>query len=100
MAEWNAKANDVFLRAAEVESPAERQRFLDQHCGDDAALRAQVESLLAASAKVGSFLNKPAAQAEQVRGLLVLQSGEEAELHQRSGLGVVPLQLIQRLVNS
>src|SRR5262249_1594408 len=63
MAEWNAKANDVFLAAAEVESPAERQLFLDQHCGVDAALRAQVESLLAASAKVGSFLNEPAAQA-------------------------------------
>src|SRR6516162_5825425 len=62
MAEWNSKANDVFLGAAEVESPAERQLFLDQHCGDDAGLRAQVESLLAASAKVGSFLNKPAAQ--------------------------------------
>src|SRR5215470_260704 len=63
MAEWNAKANEVFLAAAEVESPAERQLFLDQHCGNDARLRAQVESLLAASAKVGSFLNKPAAQA-------------------------------------
>src|SRR5262249_52874474 len=63
MAEWNAKANDVFLAAAEVESPAERRLFLDQHCGDDAGLRAQVESLLAASAKVGNFLNKPAAQA-------------------------------------
>src|SRR5262245_2739598 len=63
MAEWNARANDVFLAAAEVESPAERRRFLDQHCGDDAGLRAQVESLLAASAKAGSFLNKPAVQA-------------------------------------
>src|SRR6516165_1227056 len=63
MADWNSRANDVFLRAAEVESPAERRLFLDQQCGDDAGLRAQVESLLAASAKVGSFLNKPAAQA-------------------------------------
>jgi hypothetical protein len=63
MAEWNAKANDVFLAAAEAQSPAERQLLLDQYCGNDAALRAQVESLLAASAKVGSFLNKPAADA-------------------------------------
>jgi hypothetical protein len=54
MAEWNAKANEVFLAAAEVESPAERQQFLDQQCGNDARLRAQVESLLAASAKVGA----------------------------------------------
>src|SRR5262249_53267296 len=63
MAEWNAKANEVFLAAAEVESPAERQLFLDQRWANDAGLRAQVESLLAASAKVGSFLNEPAAQA-------------------------------------
>src|SRR5262245_41615118 len=63
MADWNARANEVFLAAAEVESPAERRLFLDQHCGDDAALRAQVESLLAASAKVGSFLNERAVQA-------------------------------------
>jgi hypothetical protein len=63
MAEWNSKANEVFLRAAMVESPAERQHLLDQQCGDDGRLRAQVESLLAASAKVGSFLDKPAVQA-------------------------------------
>jgi serine/threonine protein kinase len=62
MANWNSRANQLFLEAAEVESPAERQRLLDQQCGDDADLRAQVESLLAASAKMGSFLNKPAAQ--------------------------------------
>jgi serine/threonine protein kinase/tetratricopeptide (TPR) repeat protein len=63
MAEWNSKANDVFLRAVEIESAADRRLFLDQQCGDDVSLRSQVESLLAASAKVGSFLNKPAGQA-------------------------------------
>src|SRR5262245_34326700 len=63
MAEWNSRANDVFLGAAEVASPAERRLFLDRHCGDDVRLRAQVESLLAASEKVGGFLNKPAVQA-------------------------------------
>jgi hypothetical protein len=55
MADWNSRANEVFLEAAEVESPAERQRLLDQRCGADADLRAQVESLLAASAKMGKF---------------------------------------------
>ena len=63
MAEWNSRANEVFLEAAEIESPAERRRFLDQQCGDDMGLRAQVEALLAASAQVGSFLNRPAVQA-------------------------------------
>jgi WD40 repeat protein/serine/threonine protein kinase len=62
MAKWNSKANDVFLRAAEVKSLAERRLYLDQQCGDDVGLLAQVESLLAASEQVGSFLNQPAFQ--------------------------------------
>jgi WD40 repeat protein/serine/threonine protein kinase len=62
MAKWNSKANDVFLRAAEVESTDERRLFLDQQCGGDVGLLAQVESLLAASEQVGSFLNQPAFQ--------------------------------------
>jgi hypothetical protein len=66
MAEWNSKANDVFLRAAVVESLAERQLLLDQQCADDVHLRAQVESLLAASAKVGSFLDKPDELSEKI----------------------------------
>jgi serine/threonine protein kinase len=62
MAEWNPQANDLFLRAAEIEAPADRRAFLDRECGDDPGLRAQVESLLAASEKVGSFLDRPAVQ--------------------------------------
>ena len=45
MAEWNPLANDLFLRAAEIEVPAERRAFLDQQSGDNTDLRAQVESL-------------------------------------------------------
>ncbi|MBA8883658.1 serine/threonine-protein kinase [Dokdonella fugitiva] len=38
----------TLLRAAlDLDTPAERARFLDAHCGDDAALRARVERLLA-----------------------------------------------------
>lgn len=36
----------IFNAAAELESPAERQAYLDQACGGDAALRSRVESLL------------------------------------------------------
>ena len=51
MALWNPKVNDLFLRAAEIEAPGDRRLFLDQQCGDDADLRAQVESLLAVNDK-------------------------------------------------
>jgi serine/threonine protein kinase/WD40 repeat protein len=60
MIDWNPRANDLFLRAAALETPAERRDFLDQHCGADAALRRQVEALLDAGQKLGSFLNRPA----------------------------------------
>jgi serine/threonine protein kinase/WD40 repeat protein len=60
MADWNPQANDLFLQAAELDSPAARQRFLDHNCSDP-ALRAQVESLLAAAAQAGSFLARAAA---------------------------------------
>jgi serine/threonine protein kinase/WD40 repeat protein len=60
MAEWNPRANDLFLRAAEIDACAERQAFLDQQCGTDSVLRKQVERLLAASDKAGSFLDRPA----------------------------------------
>jgi serine/threonine protein kinase/tetratricopeptide (TPR) repeat protein len=89
MAEWNAKANDLFLRAAEIEPSAERLGFLDQHCGNDSGLRAQVESLLAASAKVGSFLEHPPA-------------GPDGTVHQeliaeRPGSVIGPYKLLQQL---
>jgi WD40 repeat protein/serine/threonine protein kinase len=68
MADWNPLANDLFLRAAEIEVPAERRAFLDQQCGGDGVLRAQVESLLATSEQVGSFLGRPAVQAPAADG--------------------------------
>ncbi|MCA8959938.1 MAG: serine/threonine protein kinase, partial [Planctomycetes bacterium] len=39
------RAKEVFLRACALETSA-RARFLDEACGDDRALRAEVESLL------------------------------------------------------
>jgi serine/threonine protein kinase/WD40 repeat protein len=60
VADWNPRANDLFLRAAEIDAPTSRQAFLDQECGGDALLREQVERLLCVSGKVGSFLDRPA----------------------------------------
>src|SRR5262245_48952633 len=68
MADWNAKANDLFVRAAEIAAPVERRLFLEQQCGGDVDLLAQVESLLAAGDKVGSFLEKPAVSALAAHG--------------------------------
>jgi WD40 repeat protein/serine/threonine protein kinase len=59
VADWNPKANELFLAAAEIEAPAERLAFLDEQCGADADLRRQVEALLAANDQAGSFLTEP-----------------------------------------
>jgi tetratricopeptide (TPR) repeat protein len=61
MADWNPRANDLFLSVVELTDADARRRLLDEACGADAALRGQVENLLAASARAGSFLEHPAA---------------------------------------
>jgi serine/threonine protein kinase len=60
MTSWNPRANDVFLKALEMRSEQERQPFLNDACAGDAALRADVEALLEASARAGRFLESPA----------------------------------------
>jgi WD40 repeat protein/serine/threonine protein kinase len=61
MRTWDPRANELFLKALELHSLNERQAFLDKACGFDAARRAEVESLLDASARAGSFLEPHAA---------------------------------------
>jgi WD40 repeat protein len=60
MLTWDPRANDLFLKALELQSASERQAYLDGACRGDAARRAEVEALLDASARAGSFLESPA----------------------------------------
>jgi tetratricopeptide (TPR) repeat protein/tRNA A-37 threonylcarbamoyl transferase component Bud32 len=60
MSSWNAQANELFLKALEMRSAGQRQEYLDGACAADAALRAEVEALLEASARAGRFLESPA----------------------------------------
>src|SRR5499427_307951 len=47
----------IFAEALEIESAAERAAFLDRACGNNQALRAEVEALLRASQKTGNILD-------------------------------------------
>lgn len=58
--------------------PAERPAFLDEACGDDAALRAKVEALLAADEQTGNFMDAPA-YGEVVAEILSEDSDELSE---------------------
>jgi serine/threonine-protein kinase len=50
------KAKSIFLRAAELAQPEERQAYLDAQCACDLALRREVDDLLGHFERIGSFL--------------------------------------------
>ena len=49
---------ELFAAALELTSPVERAALLDRECAANPALRAEVESLLAANEEASTFLNK------------------------------------------
>jgi serine/threonine protein kinase/Tfp pilus assembly protein PilF len=95
VADWNPRANDLFLRAAEIESPEERRAFLDRECGD-AALRREVEALLAASAKAVGFLSEPAV-GDPLRGYPANGTAAFEPMPEAPGTVVGPYKLLQQI---
>lgn len=79
-AERWARVKAVFLDALE-HPDAERDGFIAQACGGDAALRREVESLLASDGQAGSFAEMPAA------ALLGSASSSDAEHRPRLPAG-------------
>jgi serine/threonine protein kinase/tetratricopeptide (TPR) repeat protein len=55
------RQREIFFKALEQPSPAERARYLEAVCGDDKALRAEVELLLKHQSD-SSFLERPAVE--------------------------------------
>ncbi len=50
----------IFAEALEKKTPQERAAYLDEACGSDKKLRAEVEALLESHEQAGSFLETPA----------------------------------------
>jgi serine/threonine protein kinase len=68
----------IFAQALEITSAAERAAFLDQACGQDKTLRAEVEALLQAEECSGDLLDLPEnvpltthAPAGEIRGIII-----------------------------
>ncbi|HZZ79979.1 MAG TPA: protein kinase [Gemmataceae bacterium] len=57
-----ADAKSIFGRAIEISAATDREAFLNEACGDNAALRAEVEGLVRALENAGDFLNHPAVE--------------------------------------
>lgn len=71
----------IFAAALAIPSEAERRKFLDEACKDNAALRAGVEELLQASDHAGSFLCRPAAD-------VTIDASADGDTHDSAGDGV------------
>jgi hypothetical protein len=59
MAEPSLPEESIFAQALELTSAPERVAFLDRACGDNRALRAEVEALLRAHERAGDLLDVP-----------------------------------------
>jgi WD40 repeat protein/serine/threonine protein kinase/tetratricopeptide (TPR) repeat protein len=60
----SAKEASIFNAARKIESQADRDAYLSEACGEDAALRRRVELLLASYAEESQFLERPAVELE------------------------------------
>ena len=92
MAAWNPKANEIFLKALEVQSSDSRRRFMADAAGGDADLLAQVESLMDAIGHAGSYLESPAAGA----GLREVPDRGGPTLHEGSPVREGPGTVVRR----
>jgi eukaryotic-like serine/threonine-protein kinase len=73
----------IFHAASELHDPQSRSAFLDRACGADSALRARIETLLAADARASRFLGEDPLEMDSGSGPLktvitpTLQSGSD-----------------------
>jgi serine/threonine protein kinase len=82
-------AKSIFLNAVEIASISERQAFLAEECGDNEALRRDVEALLEHHGRVGSFLEAAAP------GLAAATVDEP--MSEYPGTWIGPYKLLQKL---
>jgi serine/threonine protein kinase/WD40 repeat protein len=82
----------IFGRALEMASPLERSNYLDSACAGNAALRAEVDALMAAADKAGSFLNRPAADPNVVEPTVLTNT-----ISERPGSVIGPYKLLQQI---
>jgi serine/threonine-protein kinase len=99
IAERSQRLENLFALIVEMK-PEERAAFLDAECADDAALRAEIESLLAADEQADDFVEKLAQAALAAAQLNKTgETGEPAEAEADSNVGrrIGPYRTIRRI---
>jgi serine/threonine protein kinase/tetratricopeptide (TPR) repeat protein len=86
--------DSIFCAAVEIASDADRAAYIARECGDDAELRAQVEKLVDAHFRAGSFLEAPILGATWPLASAPL---EVPTLTERPGTVIGPYKLLQQI---
>jgi serine/threonine protein kinase len=79
----------IFLALLAIADPVERAAYLDRECSENPALRSEVESLLRAHEKVGSFMERPA-------GILTT-AANHSSVTGRPGMMIGPYKLMEQI---
>jgi serine/threonine protein kinase len=96
-------ARSIFEGALELPPEIDRHAFLNDACGENSELRAQVESLLTAHIKAGSFLEHPAIAEAIFPPHLGEELGEgfatiaQPPIAERPGMVIGPYKLLQQI---
>ncbi len=73
------RIKSIFTEASEI-AVDQRAAFLDQQCGNDAALCAEVEALLSAAEMAGEFLGAPTRLSSPTIGQIPIHEGPGAKI--------------------
>jgi serine/threonine protein kinase/WD40 repeat protein len=79
----------IFLAALDIADPQKQAAFLQQQCGNDAALRQHIEELLAAEVKVEGFLDRPHEAVDM--------TADVAPLAEQAGSQLGPYKLLEQI---
>jgi serine/threonine protein kinase/predicted esterase len=84
-----ADVQAIFGRALELAVPAERAQYIASECGDNAALRAEVESLLLSYDRAENFLETAGPSRDQ--------AANHMPVHEGAGSVIGPYKLLQQI---
>src|SRR5215471_14476195 len=91
------RAKSIFLNAAEITSPTEREAYLAATCGNDATLRHEVDDLLQHHAQAGTFLEPPTLDPHATGDFASEATPPESNMGEQPGMRLGRYKLLQQL---